>query len=69
MKGELSPRETEAVMHLMQGTQMKTAAVMMNCKERTVRFHLVNAKQKLKAKTLAHLVAKFIGANQAGRAV
>lgn len=56
----LSSRETQAIVYVMQGYMLAAAAEKMGCKERTVRFHLDNAKCKMKAKTLAHLVAKFM---------
>ena len=56
----LTSRETEAVMHIMQGTMMAQAAKKMGCRYRTVRFHLDNARRKLKAVNLPHLVAVFM---------
>lgn len=56
----LTSRETEAIRHIMEGTMLTLAASKMGCKERTVRFHLDNARRKLKAVNLPHLVALFV---------
>ncbi len=56
----LTSRETEAIRHIMEGTMLTLAASKMGCKERTVRFHLDNARRKLRAVNLPHLVALFM---------
>lgn len=56
----LTQRETEAVLLMTQGHSMESAARHMNCGSRTTRFHLDNARRKLEAINIPHLVAKFI---------
>ena len=62
----LSKREIQAIEHVMQGTKISRVAEAMNCGDRTVRFHLDNARHKMGAKNLPHLVAKFIFTHQIG---
>ena len=63
----LSPRETEAIMHVMQGSRIARIAQAMKCGDRTVRFHLDNARRKMKAVNLPHLVAMFMAAEMLKR--
>lgn len=56
----LTQRQTEALTLLMQGHSHASAAVVLNITERTMRFHVQEAKRNLEARTLVHLVANFI---------
>lgn len=56
----LTPRETECVKLLADGHSMDSAAHVIKIKTRTVRFHLANAKVRMGANTLSHLVAKVL---------
>ena len=56
----LTARETEAIRHIMEGRMISMTAAKMGCGDRTVRFHLDNARRKLKAVNLPHLVALFV---------
>lgn len=55
---EISAREREILMLLAAGKTAKEAAVIVNCTERTVTFHLTNLKEKLGAENKASVIQR-----------
>ena len=60
MRKELSPQEIKVTKLILQGNSMLAAGFKLGIGERTVRFHIENAKKKIGARTLAHLAALYI---------
>jgi len=60
MKRELSPREREIVQLISLGYSYDNIAATLKISNRTARFHTDNAKRKLRALTLPHLVALYL---------
>jgi len=57
MTFKLSPRERECVTLSAQGATHQEMAVSLSISPRTARFHVENAKKKLEARNMPHLVA------------
>lgn len=56
----LSPREADCARMLARGHNYESAGAELGIGQRTVRFHVENAKRKLKARTACELVALAI---------
>lgn len=56
----LNQREKDVLKHVSEGQSYKQVAVSMDLSERTIKFYMGQAKNKLKAKTVGHATALFV---------